>query len=467
MSSTSQMKGRHRRPSMWSAAATRAATVCAVPVALCVLCAGTAAAVPGGQPGVSTQPQGQPGVSTSTQSQPGVVTAPEPDKFVPGYVQSDRNRQAGWIEQGTPQPYTQPTYTQPTYTQPTYTEPVYTPPPTVDTAPSTDYQAAPTTPAPAPQVTPAPAPRPTVQRQVIRAVKAAPNTIQIANVPFPRPDFIAEADAQKVNNTLADLQAEGGNRLMDAGISAPQADRVSTAAVGGAVVGGLGGFAAGAVPAAVVTATGALIGTLIGVPSATGLATVFVPGIGLVAGPVLGGAAGAAIGGTAAFVAIGAPILLATTAIGAVAGAATAVTAFGGEDVTITEPAPEPAPSTAPETVWAPPVVDAPAVTAQAASLVDRVESAPGGGEVVEQVRTAAAEAPAVVESAASTARTALTQAPAVAEQVETAVSATPGGEQLGAQARAAVTDAAAAAGTAVDQAQAFADAALAGLQQG
>ncbi|UNN05363.1 hypothetical protein [Rhodococcus opacus] len=425
--------GRHRRR------AERAAVWCAVPVALCVACAGVAQAAPS-QPG--TGGGSQPG--TGGGSQPG-TSAPAPEQsrdYLPGYTPSPNVQNSEWRQYSDWETgYQQPQYEAPQYAQWSSPQTGY------DAAPS--YQQAyveePTQSAPSvvePEPVPAP---PMVERKGIAPVEAPEGYIFTGAGLLEQPDWMPDEDRDRITNTIAAVQADAGNALTDAGVNAPQADRITGGAIGGGLLGaGIVGTGL-AVPVAVLGAgVGAGIGAGIG-------AAVTAPTGGWGVGP------GAAIGAGTGAVVLGAPAFVLGAGLGGVGGAVAGATVFGGQDVTVQEPAPAPAPESAPEPLWTPPVVDTAAVSAQTSAVVEQVQAVPGGSEVVEQARDFAASAPAYVEQATP-------RVDASAALVRDAALAQPGGDQVVASVESAGTNAAAAAAPVIEQAAAFAGAVVNGL---
>ena len=362
--------GRHRRRKE------RATVLTAVPVALAVAWGGTAQAAP--QDFVTAPDTAQSGTTDAT---PVPVPTSQRD-FPAGFTPSPRVQQSQWRTQedyraGRPQAQT------------AYTAPVQSAP-----AP----QAQPPV-APAPFVPPTPPPPPTVQRTVIAPIEVPDGEIGLGagSVPYDK-NLIDPNVVEQYNNASRALQADGANALVDAGLAdVPQADRVAAGAATGIVVGGAIGAAALGVPA---TAVGAVGGGLVGL--GIGAATVpfvwWAPGIGWVFGPGVGAAIGAGVGAAA----LGVPAAVVGAGIGGAIGGAIGATALGGEQTTITEPAPAaPAPATEAAPVWTPPqdlapVVDsAPAYVEQARTAV---AEQPGGAAVLDAVDTAVADAAPVIE---------------------------------------------------------------------
>ena len=412
---------------------------CAVPLALCVACAGVAQAAPS-QPG--TGGGAQPG--TGGGSQPGTsVPAPEQARdYLPGYtpspnVQNSQWRQYSDWESGNQQAqYESPQYAQwspqadygaaPSYQQAYVEEPAQSAPSVIE-----------------PEPVPAP---PMVERRAIVPVEAPEGYIFTGAGLLEQPDWMPDEDRDRITNTIAAVQADAGNALTDAGVTAPQADRITGGAIGGGLLGaGIVGTGL-AVPAA---ALGAVVGT--GIGAGIG-AAVTAPTGGWGVGP------GAAIGAGTGLIVLGAPAFVLGAGLGGVGGAVAGATVFGGQDVTVQEPAPAPAPEAAPESLWTPPpVVDTAAVSAQTVAVIEQVETVPGGSAAVEQARDFAAAAPTYVEQATP-------RVDASATQVRQAALAQPGGDQVVAAVESAGTHAATAAAPMIEQAAAFAGAVVSGL---
>ncbi|MFC7962381.1 hypothetical protein [Rhodococcoides kroppenstedtii] len=307
------------------------------------------------------------------------VPAPTSQReFLPGFTPSSQVQQSQWRSYDDYQSGRQQSSTT--------TAPVYYAPAPQQSAPAV----------PAPFVPPTPPPPPTVQRTVIAPVDAPEGTILIGSQALARPDFVDARAAEQFNNSASALQADGANALVNAGlVDAPQADRVAAGAASGIVVGGAVGAAALGVPA---TAVGAVGGGLVGlgIGSATVPFVWWAPGIGWVFGPGVGAAIGAGVGAAA----LGVPAAVVGAGIGGAIGGAIGATALGGEQTTITEPAPAPTPAPEAAPVWTPqdlaPVVDsAPAYVEQARTAV---AEQPGGAAVLDAVDTAVADAAPVIE---------------------------------------------------------------------
>jgi len=436
--------GRHRRRPE------RAATVVAVPVAIAMMCAAVAEAAPA-QPGVSVE-ESQPGVGGSGGGQGGVTPAPAAPapverEYLPGYQPSEQVQNAEWRSyEDYQQGYTQPSYNvQPAYIEPSYVQPLYSgySEPYVEPQPEV--------------VTPPPAPM--VRRPGIAPIQAPENKILIGSALLDRPDFIAEPDAQRINNTMSAIQADGGNFINSLGVPTNQADRLAAGTVTGVVVGGAAGALALGTPAAVLGAAGGTaIGTVVGIAVGTTLASVFIPGVGIVVGPVLGGVNGALIGAGVGALALGVPAAMAGGALGMLVGGIYGATFAGGQDVVIEEPAPAPAPEApAPAPVWTPPVVDTQAVTAQTQQVVGQVEQVVGGSEVVEQVSE-------FVDAVPSYAQVARETFESNAGVVREAALTQQGGDQVVSAVEQTATDAAVAAAPLIEQGAAFLNAVGAGI---
>lgn len=401
--------GRHRRTSA------RIATACAIPVALCIACAGVAQAAPG-QPGVSVAPSQQPGV---TQPAPAPAPpAPAENKYVPGYTPI-----YDYSETRTVNDYNagrqRPSYDPPYYSEPADYEssPAPIQGPGISDGPET--------------VTPAPAPVPTVKRPTIVPIDVDDDSVLIGATPYRIPDGVDRVFARQVSNTFQAIQADGGNLLVDNGLAtAPRADRIAAGTAAGAVTGGLVGLGVGLVPGAAITAGGAAIGAGLGVAATPALtpAIVWAGPVGYVFVPGAAALAGAGVGA-----AVSAPIVAATTVVGAAAGALIGGAAAGGEAATIEEPAPAPAVDVAPAPPATSPVPVIPAPLA-----------AEAGPDLLAQANTAVQNAAPVVEQAVNDANTWIEPAATAAQGFASTVVEQP-----------AVADAIAAAGPVLDQADA------------
>ncbi len=406
--------GRHRRTT------TRIAAACAIPIALCIACAGVAQAAPG-QPGVSVAPGQQPGV---TQPAPAPAPPAPEDSYIAGYTpiyDYSETRTVDDYNAGRQRPSYDTTY---------YSEPVvYESNPAPIQGPG--ISDSPETVAPTPA--PAPAPVPTVKRPTIVPIEVDDDSVLIGATPYRIPDGVDRVFARQVSNTFQAIQADGGNLLVDNGLAtAPRADRIAAGTAAGAVTGGLVGLGVGLVPGAAITAGGAAIGAGLGVAATPVLtpAIVWAGPVGYVFVPGAAALAGAGVGA-----AVSAPIVAATTAVGAAAGALIGGAAAGGEAATIEEPAPAPAPaaSAAPAAPTTSPVPVTPAPLATAA-----------GPDLLAQANTAVQNAAPVVEKAVSDAGTWVAPAATAAAGFASTVVEQP-----------AVADAVAAAGPALEQANA------------
>ncbi|MGB7237799.1 MAG: hypothetical protein WBD41_17715 [Rhodococcus sp. (in: high G+C Gram-positive bacteria)] len=431
--------GRHRRPASHAGVAL---LVVAAATAAGLVLSPVASADPGqggvtggntGQSGVTGGAGGQGGVTGGTTPAP--APAPEPEiipaqtqQYLPGYTASPTVQEYGYRSYETD------------YSTDSYSTSYYD---------STYYESAPTTPQiisddPATEVVPAPqpAPIPTVQKKVIRPIKAPENTVLVGGNAYVRPDFVDPVFADQFNNTTQAIQADGANALMNAGLAdAPQADRLAAGTAAGALTGAATGLAVGLVPSAAITAAGTAIGAGLGVAATPVLtpAIIWAGPIGYVFVPGAAALAGAGVGA-----AISAPIVATTTVIGAGVGALVGATAAGGEDAIIDEPAPLPAPSPEPEPEPEP--APAPQAAPAPAPLADITAAVPDASEAVSTVQN-------VIDQAT-------TQAPAAVETARTAITQDPAGTQI----VSAVDSAVAQAAPVLDQARSAIDAAIAGL---
>lgn len=386
----------HRGPAVLVAAAAVAAGIALAP---------SANADPAGQAGISDG-GGQAGINNGG-GQSGLTTqspapAPEPEiipaqtqQYLPGYTASPTVQEYGYRS------YESDYSTDSYYAD--YDSAYYTAP----TAPAVVAD----TPAPgvAPEPAPAPAPAPTVQKKVIRPVKAPENTVLVGGTAYARPDFVDPILADQFNNTTQAIQADGANALMNAGLAdAPQADRLAAGTAAGALTGAAAGLAVGLVPGAAITAGGAAIGAGLGVAATPVLTPAIIWGgpIGYVFVPGATGLVGAGVGA-----AISAPIVATTTVIGAGVGALIGATAAGGENAVIDEPAPLPA---APAPAPVQPAAPAPV---QPADINAVVETVPGASEAIETAQKVIGQA--------------TQQAPAAIDSVRETVESTPIGAQV------------------------------------
>lgn len=379
-------QGRHRRV----AAASRSALVATATMAVAAAFAGPAFA-DDVQPGLSTTSPGQPGLATTA---PAPAPTQEREFFIPP---SQRVQETQWRSYDDYRSGNQ----QSSY-QNTYYEPAPAP------------QAAPTQAPPALQAAPPPPPPvPTVQRKVIAPIDAPEGYVLVGGelVPYD-PNLVDRNQVKKFNNTVAALQADGGNWLVDNGFAdAPRADRIAAGTATGVITGGAVGLAASVAPAAVITGTAAAIGGGLGVAATTGTGAVVWGGpVGWVFIPGAAALAGAGVGA-----ALSAPIVLGLTGAGAAIGGILGATVLGGEQQIIEEPAPAP--------VVVPPAADSvPAIPP--AATVDLPGAVQEVAPIVEKTVTDASvwTAPAV-EAAQGFTSKALEQ-PAVAQTVAAAQSA-------------------------------------------
>jgi len=361
------------------ATASRSALVATATVAVAAAFAGPAFADEV-QPGLSTTTPGQPGLSTTA------PTAPvEPEGgFIPGYtsspdVQWQSPRTVDDYKQGRQQRSVQPAY---------YEDTTPSAPPTVQAPPAL-------------QAAPEPPPVPTVQRTRIAPIETPEgNYILVGADPVPYdPNLLDPRLARQISNTGQDLQARGGNWLVDNGFAdAPRADRIAAGTATGAVVGGVTGFGLALGPAAGITVGGAAIGGLAGLAATTAAtpAVIFAGPLGYIFVPGAAALAGAGVGA-----AISTPLVLGSTAAGAVVGGLIGAGLAGGQAETITEPAPAPAvvPPAADSVPTIPPAatVDLPGAVGQ---VRDTLAADPNGRQVLAAADTAAANAAPIVDKA-------------------------------------------------------------------
>ncbi|QII09104.1 hypothetical protein BH93_22995 [Rhodococcoides fascians A25f] len=354
--------------------------VAAVTIAGLTMQAAPAQAAPS-QPGV-TSPQGsQPGVTSTPQTVPATpppAPTQEREFFIPP---SQRVQETQWRSFDDYQSGNQQSSYQNSYYEPA-------PPP----------QAEPAQAPPALQSAPPP-PVPTVQRKVIAPIDAPEGYVLVGGelVPYD-PNLVDRNQVKKFNNTVAALQADGGNWLVDNGFAdAPRADRIAAGTATGVITGGAVGLAASVVPAAVITGTAAAIGGGLGVAATTGTGAVIWGGpVGWVFIPGAAALAGAGVGA-----ALSAPIVLGLTGAGAVIGGILGASILGGEQQIIEEPAPAPAfvPPAADSVPAIPPAatVDLPGPVGQ---VRDTLAADPNGRQVLAAADTAVQNAAPIVDKA-------------------------------------------------------------------
>ncbi|WP_052065197.1 hypothetical protein [Rhodococcoides fascians] len=363
-------QGSHRRV----AAASRTALVATATMAVAAAFAGPAFA-DNVQPGLSTTSPSQPGLATTA---PAPAPTQEREFFIPP---SQRVQETQWRSYDDYRSGNQ----QSSY-QNTYYEPAPAP------------QAAPTQAPPALQAAPPPPPPvPTLQRKVIAPIDAPEGYVLVGGelVPYD-PNLVDRNQVKKFNNTVAALQADGGNWLVDNGFAdAPRADRIAAGTATGVITGGAVGLAASVAPAAVITGTAAAIGGGLGVAATTGTGAVVWGGpVGWVFIPGAAALAGAGVGA-----ALSAPIVLGLTGTGAVIGGILGATVLGGEQQIIEEPAP--APAVVPPAADSVPViplaatVDLPGAVGQ---VRDTLAADPNGRQVLAAADTAVQNAAPIVE---------------------------------------------------------------------
>ncbi|GAA4491025.1 hypothetical protein GCM10023094_55190 [Rhodococcus olei] len=152
--------------------------------------------------------------------------------------------------------------------------------------------------------------------------------IRFGDTLFDQPNWIADADAERTNNTSSVIEAQVTDFWRSVGVETTRAERLAASQVAGGATGAVAGVAAAGVPAAVV---GGLIGGTIGGVQGAALGGIIptpIPGLPIVTTGVAGTAGGAAIGAAVA----GAP----AAAVGALAGGAAGVAAatnFGAGDL--------------------------------------------------------------------------------------------------------------------------------------
>jgi len=371
MSPQQGIGGRHRRRRE------RALVLTAVPVAVALVW-GTATAHAAPQDFVTAPGTAQSGTTDTTPVAPPPAPTQE-RQFLPGYQASPQVQQSQWRSYNDYRSGNQQSSYQPTYYEPS---------------------PAPTQAPPALQATPPPPPPvPTVQRKVIAPIDAPDGYVLVGGelVPYD-PNLLDPNLVEQFNNTGAAIQADGGNWLVDNGLTdASRADRIAAGTITGVITGGAVGLAASVVPAAVVTGTAAAIGGGLGVAATTGTGAIVWGGpVGWVFIPGAAALAGAGVGA-----ALSAPIVLGLTGAGAVIGGILGATVLGGEQQIIEEPAPVPA--------VVPPAADSvpaipPAATVDLRGAVGQVRDPlaadPNGRQVLAAADTAVQSAAPIVDQA-------------------------------------------------------------------
>lgn len=236
------------------------------------------------------------------------------------------------------------------------------------------------------------------------------DTIRVGNYHIEQTNWISDDTTARTNATTGALEAQVTDFWISTGVPADAAQKLAAAQIAGVVGGALVGAVAAGVPAIVVGGTvGGLVGGTIGGITGAGLGNVLVPGLGWVPAGVAGTAIGTAAGIATGAAVLGAPAILGGAVVGGAAGLA-AATAFGdgkeGEPIEIDVPD-----------------IDQAAITVQTQQVLTDWDTTPIGA------------------AAATTVRDAVEAAPVVDQQIRTAVSSVPGGEQLVATVDQAVTD--------------------------
>jgi hypothetical protein len=252
--------------------AARAGIVGAIPLALAIAAGGVANAGPS-QPGVIPDTGSQAGVGkTSTNESWQYVGGVNPGGSA---YQNVPTRSYEEYQQG--------------YTQPKYESVVYETPGEAEGSVAEVVQE-----------------RPYDPNQGIAPVQAPEGTVRFGALMGPRPEFLSQDDADRINNTSAVLEAQGAEFFNSLGFDTTRSQRMIASGMAGAAVGAL---AVGAPTALVGAGIGGLAGY--GIGQTLGFASLEVAGVGLVLGPVVGAFNGVLIGaGTGAVIggAIGAPI---------------------------------------------------------------------------------------------------------------------------------------------------------------
>lgn len=280
------------------------------------------------------------------------------------------------------------------------------------------------------------APAPVEPPKVI--VPAPPDRLGLGEATIPRPDWVGEDAAWKINGLISQAQRDTNQLFNSIGFSSDRSSRMATGTVLGASSGALVGAMVAGVPAAVVGGVGGGLigGTIGGVAGAAAGTLVPVPVIGTVTSGVAGTAAGAAIGAAAGAAALGVPAALAGGAVGGVIGGVAGAVSTAGDGSDFTPP-PEVPPQPAPP---APSLHDQAQATvdntiASAEGAVAWASEQPGGQEALDSAAdavdtTVAAVqeqpwAPAVADAGAQAAQDAIawaqTQEP-IADVVDAAV---------------------------------------------
>ena len=334
--------------------------------------------------GVALADPGQPGV-TAPAEQPG-VTAPAQQPGVTTTVPAPSAPVQTWVPvpveyQGPTQPLNNWNYDNNTYVAPTYQDSYVAP---------IDYS----------QLH-----LPTQLEEFTAPIQAPEDKIRFGKFLADRPNWISQETADKTNGQTAVIEAQVTDFWRSTGLETDEAQRLAASQIGFGAAGAISGGLAAAGPAALAGGTlGAWAGGTLGL--AVGNFLVPIPVVGAVpatiAGSFGGGAIGAALLGVPAFT---------MGAIGGGAAGVLAATAYGTGD--LGEPI---------ETVI--PDIDQPAITAQTQDTLAQWDSNPPVGTAVSTV-----------------VRDVVASAPVVDQQIRSAVTSLPGGEQAVAAFDQAVTD--------------------------
>ena len=335
----------------------------------------TAAVIVAACGGIATAAPTQGGVTTAPSTQGGVTTAPSAPSTQGGVTTAPSAPVETWVP--VPVQYQGPTQQLNNwdYQTNTYVAPAY--------EPNANYNA---------PVDYSTLHLPTQLDTFTAPIQAPEDKIRFGRYLADRPNWITKDTADKTNGQTAVIEAQVTDFWRSTGLETDEAERLAAAQIGGGAAGALAGFTAAAVPAATV---GGLIGGTIGGTSALALFSPVLTPIGAVPAGVVGTATGAGIG---AAVLGGAAGLGGAVAGGA--GGVLAASAYGAGDLG------QPIDFEIPD-------VDQTAITTQTQTTLDQWDANPPVGT-----------------SAAGFVRDVVASAPVVDQQVRSAVTSVPGGEQ-------------------------------------
>ena len=346
----------------------------------------TAAVIVAACGGVANAAPSQGGVTTAPTTQGGVTTSPSAPSTQGGVTTAPSAPVQTWVPvpveyQGPTQQLNNWDYQTNTYVAPTYQNSYVAP---------IDYS----------QLH-----LPTQLEEFTAPIAAPEDKIRFGKFLADRPNWISQETADKTNGQTAVIEAQVTDFWRSTGLETDEAQRLAASQIGFGTAGAISGGLAAAGPAALAGGTlGAWAGGTVGL--AVGNFLVPIPVVGAVpatiAGSFGGGAIGAALLGVPAFT---------MGAIGGGAAGVLAATAYGTGD--LGEPI---------ETVI--PDIDQPAITAQTQDTLAQWDSNPPVGTAVSTV-----------------VRDVVASAPVVDQQIRSAVTSLPGGEQAVAAFDQAVTD--------------------------